>query len=543
MTAAHDDTDEKVEALGQFLEELPLAAEAESVVRRFAAAHPQWAKDFVEEAVMSRMLGTARADDAIPDLAGLTDFRIVRGIAVGGMGIVYEVEQLSLNRRVALKVRYGQSSPEREAGFEREQRVLARLHQSHIVPIYQSGRCGIWQYFAMAYIEGVTLHQLLRTALESAMADRPIPDLRALVLEARRRDLQMDESTRLGEYAEDLAYRSTHRALAPRPTRASPERRGRCVCRRATSARWPLSSRMRPRPSPTPTPRMCCTAISSRRTSWSMSPGSAGSSIGLSAVAMPSADADRLPTGAAGTPGYIAPEQLLPGAGPPGERSDVWGLGVTLYEAVTLRRPPNASSEGERTLRDLVPNVPSDLAAICRKATAREPALRYATAAELAAELRRWLQGRPTRARPVGAVRAAALWSRRNKGWAAALGFAFLLLIGFGILLVVRADHRAERAEQNSRAAEVRADDERERVRLLERDTWLHDVQRLQTVDADAGWSDRAWELLVRANGIRSDERVRELAAGSLGGWDARMVKHFPFGSSSIAYAPDGRCC
>ena len=153
MIAAHGDTDEKVEALGQFLEESPEAADAESVVRRFAAEYPQWAKDFLEEAVLSRMLATSRAEDAMPDLSELTDFRILRGIAVGGMGVVYEAEQLSLHRRVALKVRYGQSSPEREAGFEREPRVLARLHQSHIVPIYQSGRCGSWQYFAMAFIE------------------------------------------------------------------------------------------------------------------------------------------------------------------------------------------------------------------------------------------------------------------------------------------------------------------------------------------------------------------------------------------------------
>ena len=76
-----DDTDEKMEAIGLFLEDLQTSANAETVVRRYATMHPQWVSDFLEEAVMGRMLTMSRADEVLPDLSQLTDFRIIRGIS------------------------------------------------------------------------------------------------------------------------------------------------------------------------------------------------------------------------------------------------------------------------------------------------------------------------------------------------------------------------------------------------------------------------------------------------------------------------------
>jgi serine/threonine protein kinase/WD40 repeat protein len=537
MSAPHDESDEKMEVLGQFLEELPRAADAEAVVRAYALAHPQWARDFVEEAVVGRLLTAARADAACPDLTGLTDFEVLRGVAAGGMGVVYEAVQVSLGRRVALKVRYGPASPERVAAFEREQRALARLHQSHIVPIYQSGRCGAWQYFAMAYIDGATLHQVIRAAREQLALERPVPALRELVALAKR---HADDPARLAEFAEDLTCHTT-RTYAPPPPACGPA-------------------------SPTPTKAVRLPAGYFRAVAGLMADAAeavahahaagvihrdlkpsnvmidlAGQcwiiDFGLAGAAQP-ADGTGAP---AGTPGYIAPEHFRPdarsgGTLPADVRSDVWALGATLFEALMLHRAGAGGPPGP-----VVSNVPADLEAICRKALQHDPDRRYPTADELARDLRYWLAERPTSARPVPPWRATALWARRNKGWAAALGCAGLLVVACAVFLTVRADHRAERAELQTRAAEDRASDEREKARLHERENWLHDVRGMQQAEARNGWSVRAWELLRRANEVHSDARVRDLAVGTLRGLDAQPVKQFPFGSSSVAFAPDGR--
>ena len=99
----------------------------------------------------------------IPERLG--NFRIVRLIAQGGMGEVYEAIQESLKRRVAIKViRRGRVSPEARARFHREQEVLAQLHQTHIVPIHFADEDGALQYFVMPFINGMPLHRVVRLA-------------------------------------------------------------------------------------------------------------------------------------------------------------------------------------------------------------------------------------------------------------------------------------------------------------------------------------------------------------------------------------------
>src|SRR5262249_42566136 len=119
------------------------------------------------------------------------------------------------------------------------------------------------------------------------------------------------------------------------------------------------------------------------------------------------AGGDRLTVpGMLGTPEYMAPGQLK---GKADVRSDGWGLGVTRYELLTLRRPFAADtrpelmkkieSEAPMPPSALVGNLPRDLAAVCLKALEKKPEGRYATAEEMAADLRRWLAGEPTKAR------------------------------------------------------------------------------------------------------------------------------------------------
>src|SRR5262249_32938045 len=143
-----------------------------------------------------------------------------------------------------------------------------------------------------------------------------------------------------------------------------------------------------------------------------------------------------LTKGIVGTPQYMAPEQFR---GLPEARSDVWGLGATLYELLTLRRAFDGESVGgiehrgttkePQPLEKLVGNIPADLKAICHKAMKKNAEQRYETAHELADDLRRWLGNEPTRARPAWPVRKTWLWAKRNKGWAAAIAVGVLAFV------------------------------------------------------------------------------------------------------------------
>jgi eukaryotic-like serine/threonine-protein kinase len=140
-----------------------------------------------------------------------------------------------------------------------------------------------------------------------------------------------------------------------------------------------------------------------------------------------------------GTPAYMSPEQAQGAAGV-GHRTDVYSLGVTLYELLTGRPPFRAATVAE-TQRQVVENEPvpprqlnpaidRDAETICLKCLEKEPANRYATAEQLADELQRFRRGEPIRSRPVGRIQRCWRWSRR-KPWAA-LAVALLLLLGVG---------------------------------------------------------------------------------------------------------------
>src|SRR5262249_25954133 len=135
----------------------------------------------------------------------------------------------------------------------------------------------------------------------------------------------------------------------------------------------------------------------------------------------PGGPADGAASGIMGTPRYMTPEQFHQKAD---QRTDVWGLGVTLYELLSLR--PAFESRAQIESGDLlrpgtfVRNVRLDLEAICHKALRTDPKERYATAQEFADDLRRWLRGLPAAASKPQPWRHVWLWARRNPGWATA---------------------------------------------------------------------------------------------------------------------------
>jgi serine/threonine protein kinase/WD40 repeat protein len=573
MNESRSTSDTREQVFDQFLQELEEADDKEAVVGKFTAAYPQWASIFVQEAVLGAAFAQAVPPAVEPWPEGLPDFRIEREIARGGMGVVYEAEQISLKRRVALKVRRGRLSLTARKRFEREQRVLAKLHQTHIVPIHTAGQAGTFHYFAMAYIEGAALHHVVQTTLHRETVSRQgttptlaelagevlahsreagrsaavpaMPSLSASVAlashlstsfpsgepepgQSRRLALSMDyfrsvarvmaEAAEALDYAHGLAI--LHRDV--KPSNIMVDRKGEC---------------------------------------WLIDFGLAylGDKDASAAQRPPPTDEGTegaLTQGPMGTPEYMAPEQHRGESAD--ERSDVWGLGVTLYELLTLRRAFDSATRREVStkiqqeepaqIEELVGNVPADLAAICRMAMQKEPGRRYPSSEAFAEDLRRWLRSEPTMARPLWLLRRLLLWGRRNPGWAASFSIAVLLLTCVFGWIVSAAEAKAQlfkaekdAAEAREQVAEQDAARAREQAEARKRELLQLQLQGLRLRTHRAGWSKEGMGLVRSIAKINADDALRNEAAACLVGIDAHRRALSGLAASSVAWAVDGK--
>jgi serine/threonine protein kinase/WD40 repeat protein len=534
--------------IGQLLKEYEAAdaPDRAAVLRRYGELHPHLTEEFGRVIAAGRLLdeATTRAEPEPPLPRRLGDFRILRRIAIGGMGEIYEAVQEPLGRRVAVKVMRGDHrllSPSRQARFLREQQVLAELHHTHIVPIHAAGREGTLQYFAMPFIDGLGLHTVLQAVRHRVLSEpglgssisplaefagpaSTVPDSgpdgarreespppgsdgrsnpaghrvgRAARLSLSKRYLRsvaqvMADAADAVQHAHEA--RIIHRDL--KPSNLMVDRLGQCwVLDFGLAGHLDGHDGPQPRPDgPGPAPEL--TAF--------------GSLIG--------------------TPSYMAPEQYQ---GRADERSDVWGLGVVLYELLTLRRAfenrGQIESDDPPAPRTLVQNLPRDLAAICEKAIRKDPGDRYPSAREFGDDLRRWLRHEPIRARPARALRRLGLWARRHKGGAAAIAIAAsaILMIGAGGWIAGRRI-----------AAEAIAREQTQR-----RESLIQQLQRRRLSLHRDGWSTQLWDLINQAKTIPGDDStLRNEAAATLIGLDARAPVQFKdFGASSVAFDPEGR--
>ena len=323
------------------------------------------------------------------------DYEIVREIARGGMGVVFEAKQTSLGRRVAIKVVRGArfaDSNERQR-FRSEAEAIARLEHDGIVPVIEVGEHENEQFFSMAFLAGGSL----------ADAETPMPPRRAAELVA--------------QICDAIHYAHTqnivHRDLKP--------------------ANVLLSETMQPK----------------------VSDFGIAKDVGE--------DSDELTrTGAIlGTPGFMAPEQASGRADGVGHPVDVYGLGGILFYLLTGRAPivgDNLIDTLHRVVHDDVPEVrrlapetPADLSSIARKALERDPLARYGSAAAMATDLRRFLAGEQTQARPLGSSERVARWCRRHPA-VAALCLLTILAIAGGVATSMRYAYVAnEKAEELAR--------------------------------------------------------------------------------------------
>ncbi len=523
---------EKELAFARFYQELEEADDKPAVVHRFATEYPPWSAEFRQQAVLGRGIDAPEPApvEVYPD--SVPDFHIVREIGRGGKGVVFEAWQESLKRRVALKIMRVESLPSERERFRREQLILARLHQTHIVPVHTTGQVGPWQYYAMAYIEGAALHHVVRRTAEHA-TDRARGQTPTLA-ELAREELASRKSGTNGPAATGTPSTA---AAAPWPearTLTLPTAYWRSVAEILAGAAEAVEHAHRAgvlHRDLKPHNVMVDTSGQSWLIDFGLARGPNDGEAGSVPEASEPQGADGpLTVGPMGTPAYMAPEQWRGGA--VNERTDVWGLGVTLYELLTLRPAFSGTDRAElqnrilhaepAALHRLVKNIPSDLAAICRKALRKEPAERYRTAGEFAADLRRWLNGLPTSVTPLR--RSAALWVRRNRGWAAAIAVSLAALLATGGVLV----------RLNQLAAQE--------IRNRDRESKLQDAQRIRLTPHANGWSETCWELVRKAAGLRKGDDVRDQSAATLLGLDAKLVKQLNLaGSSAIAFHPDGK--
>jgi serine/threonine protein kinase/WD40 repeat protein len=556
---AAPDSDEAV--LAQFINEL--SERGQQAVIDYTARYPKLADEMRHLASVEVLVSAARPDDAgVPQRLG--DFRIVRRLAGGGMGEVYEAVQEPLGRRVVVKtIRRGRGSPQMRERFIREQAVLARLHQTHIVPIHAAGEEGGRQYFAMHFIDGAALHHVVESLwqTERFRSRNSTPSLARLAA-------YMAE----GEPSSDGPTRKTEEVLSPDASPDWPSTAG------AKSGQRPLPSdvqtttndfhpaRRRPADSmATPLSleyyRSVAQALADVADAlhhahkagflhrdikpsnimvdrsghcWLIDFGLAGylDESGARSIAN-----DTAQTGPVGTPQYMAPEQFR---GQADVRSDVWGLGATLYELLTLRpfvsSPSTATAQAMGDVRpppspkESLGAVPADLSAICLKALHQEPSLRYQSAAEFAEDLRRWLHHEPTAARPAHVPRRVSLWARRNPGWA-----VLIVLVIAGTALAVGLSFAWMREHAKTELAESnRREKERESLILGLQGARLRARTRAGRVPA-------LWEQVRQVAALRTGADLRDQAAAVLIGLDAKRKAHFQLRCGSLAFSPEGR--
>jgi WD40 repeat protein/tRNA A-37 threonylcarbamoyl transferase component Bud32 len=382
----------------------------------------------------------------------LGDFRIVREVGRGGMGIVYEARQLSLGRRVALKVLPPVAALDARQfqRFRNEARATALLHHSNIVPVFSVGCEGGTHYFAMQFIEGRSLARVIddlrRLAGQGSTPASVSPPEVSTASQGFFRTV-----AHLGVQAAEALEHAHNQGLVHRDVKPSN------------------------------------LLLDGHGRLWVTDFGLARFRTG---------DASLTATGdLVGTLRYMSPEQALAKRGLVDHRADIYALGASLYEFLTLRPVFDGRDREEllrqiafeepRPARGLNRSVPVDLETILGKALAKHPGDRYATAQDLADDLRNFLAGRPIRARRPTPWQRLGKWTGRHRAVVAAgvLG----LVVALVALAVSTAAVLGERAE----AIRQRDDANEQRSRALEQ---AERVRRYLYV-ADMRLAQHAWKM------------------------------------------------
>jgi WD40 repeat protein/serine/threonine protein kinase len=534
---------------GRVVERADLADERRALLARAlgmavdGAAVENWAARSRNEA------SAAAPVEARPAVRHFGEFELLSELGRGGMGVVYRAWQPSLGRQVALKALFRTGDARAEARFAREVRALGRVEHPNLVKIFTSGTEGDQWFYAMELLEGATLAAVCERLQSAAAATLDWPTWQATLStvceESRRQEKSLSDS---GESAQ--RPQRVHVSGAGQGATALGRSYLRHVVgmvRQVAEAAHALHSA-----------GVIHRDIKPGNIMVSADGGQAVlTDLGLAQLADETDGRLTRTRQFVGTLRYASPEQVL-AVGHLDCRSDVYSLGATLWELLTLRPMFDANEENTPTPelmrriqveepqrpRRYHPGLPHDLEAVVLRCLEKDPRRRYATAAELADELRRFLEGEPVRARPVGSAERAWRWCRRHPARVVVAGLAVLTALA-GVALLIGSRFAAEQARAAKEAQELRrlADGYRgDAERLSALLTLKHGMALCDEGDAGRGLLQMAHSLAICPDDAPDLQRRIRTALPSAAADLHTLEAVFSYASptATVAVSPDG---
>jgi eukaryotic-like serine/threonine-protein kinase len=569
-------------------------------VEEFARRYPEHADEIRDMLPALALMEQAKSADDTPGqrrqaeagagalpLQQLGDYQILREVGRGGMGVVYEAQQLSLGRHVAIKVlpSHALLDPRQLGRFQREARSAAKLHHTNIVPVFGVGEHDGLHYYVMQFIPGLGLDTVLdelrrlRQPLGKQAKTRgdwpglPTDGARDASAAAVARGLLSRDFTASGGRQTPVSMEQPG-ADAPRSADTSsgihlPGQSEGSTLSDSGGQFWQSVARVG---------MQVADALAHAAAQGVLHRDIKPSNLLLDdtgnvwvtdfGLAKATSDSDDLThTGdIVGTLRYLAPERF---SGQGDVRSDVYSLGLTLYELLTLRPAFDEAYRNKLVKqvmhdepvrpRKLNKGVPRDLETVVLKAIARDPAHRYQTPAEMADDLKRFVEDRPVKARRISEGERLWRWCRRNKGLAAALSAIALLTVAVAIGSTLAAFYfqRQEQTQKQLAAKNLTLADQREAAsRLAEKRAdeiqqnlyWAEMNLAVQAAERERGIG-RLNELLDhwRPTRAEADRRGWEwyylhgLGQQALLSWPNRHGTGARAGWVALSWNPDGR--
>jgi eukaryotic-like serine/threonine-protein kinase len=420
---------------------------------------------------------------------GVPGYDLLQELGRGGMGVVYKARHRRLHRLVALKMILGGAHVGQVglARFRTEAEAVAKLHHANIVQIYETGEHDGCPYLSLEFVEGGSLEQQMRESPTTPFATAELVETLARAMEFAHQH---------GIVHRDL--KPANILLAKHSGHTTQMRRKETVSSSLSSDHW----------SRTTIPKIADFGLAKRVDDDS---GNTQSGTIL------------------GTPCYMAPEQAEGHNSQVGPPADIYALGSILYELL-IGRPPFKANNPLDTIRQVIgqdpvpprqlePRVPLDLETICLKCLEKDPARRFATAADLADDLRRFLDGHPIQSRPIRPWERAWKWARRRPAIMALVGVCALAVVG--MVLFIAWHNVSLRGQLDAAIAEERLSRRREQAALVERHLSLLQQEGQKLFDgarvavAAGDWSQARLQLEKALTTIGDEAPLESLKASA----------------------------